>query len=452
MHPLLVSYVIYPLRDFVQKVNGYDTAKYHKELMKSQWFEPSQLEEMQQKKLRALLEHAYKNVPYYRKLFDNLRLKPDDIKDKEDLEKLPLLRKEDIRKNLKAMTAKNLSQKDLILMGSSGTTGPPIKLFKDKNREAWRAAARHRMQKVHEYKPGDKIISLYGYSFPRKHLFQGSFLKIMRNEWVPYGYEMSEEKIGSFVKKLERFNPDFIKAWPSSIYPLAEYARDNEINLKPKNIWLHGEVMFNFQRKLIEEQLGCEIFDVFGLRESSVYSFECQKHSGYHLDAENGIIEIIRDGKHVSEGELGATIFTDFTNFATPLIRYVSEDLAIYSGKSCSCGRGLPLIVKSAEGRFGDCISTNNGFVLPNSIVDVFSNVETIKNYQILQKTKERILIKIIVKPDYSPNDANFIINRIQKLVGSEVNIEVIIVDAIPLTTSGKKRFVTSMVPLKLME
>lgn len=452
MNPIFVSYVIYPLRDFVRKVNGYDTAKYHKELMKSQWFEPSQLEEIQQKKLRALLEHAYKNVPYYRKLFDNLRLKPDDIKNKEDLEKLPLLRKEDVRKNLKAMTAKNLSQKDLILVGSSGTTGPPIKLFKNKNRGAWRTAARHRTQEVQEYKPGDKMITLYGYSFPRKYLFQGSFLKIMKNDWVPYGYEMSEEKIGSFVKKLERYNPDFIRAWPSSIYPLAEYARDNEINLRPKSIWLHGEVLFKFQRKLIEEQFDCEIFDIFGLRESSVYSFECQEHSGYHLDAENGIIEIIRDGKHISEGELGATVFTDFTNFATPLIRYVSEDMAIYSGKSCPCGRGLPLIVKSAEGRFGDCISTNDRFVLPNSIVDVFGNVETIKNFQVIQKTKERILIKLIVKPDYSTNDANFIINGIQKLVGSEVNIEVIIVDAIPLTTSGKKRFVTSKIPLKLME
>lgn len=451
MHPLMVRYIVYPVRDFVRELSGYKTKKYYKELMDSQWFTPSQLEEIQQEKLRALLEHAYKNVPYYTKLFDMLRLKPSDIKDKEDLKKLPVLRKEDIRKNISALVAKNIPEKDLMPISSSGTTGLPLKLFGDKNRVAWRTAARHRYLKVSGYTPGDKIVAIYGYSFPNKHMFLGSFLRIVRNEWIPYGYDMGEEKIGDFAKKFEKYNPDFIKAWPSSIYLLAEYARNNEIDLSSKNIHVHGELLYKFQKKLIEEQFNCEIFDVFGLRESSVFSVECQKHAGYHLDAENGIIEIIRDGAHVSEGELGATVFTDFTNFATPLIRYISEDIAVYAGKSCPCDRGLPLIIKSVEGRISDCISTNEGFVLPNAVVDLFSNIKSIKNFQVIQKTKERILVKIIVKQDYSTNDADFIVNGIQKLVGSEVNIEVELVNSIPLTMSGKKRFVISEAPPKFV-
>ena len=451
MHPLMVRYIVYPVRDFVRELSGYKTKKYHKELMESQWFAPSQLEEIQQKKLRVLLEHAYKNVPYYTKLFDKLRLKPSDIKDKEDLDKLPLLRKEDIRKNISALVAKNIPEKELIHVSSSGTTGLPLKLFGDKKRVALRTAARHRYQKVSGYTAGDKMVTIYGYSFPPKHLFQGSFLRIVRNEWIPYGYDMSEEKIGDLARKIKKYKPDFIKAWPSSIYLLAGYARNNEINLSTNNIHMHGELLYKFQKKLIEEQFNCEIFDVFGLRESSVFSFECQMHAGYHLDAENGIIEIIRDGAHVSEGELGATVFTDFTNFATPLIRYVSEDIAVYARKSCPCGRGLPLIIKSVEGRISDCISTNEGFVLPKSIVNLFSNVETIKNFQVIQKTRERILVKVIRKPTFSTNDADFIISGMEKLVGSDINIEVEFVDSIPLTASGKKRFVISETPPKFL-
>ena len=452
MHPLMVRYIVYPTYNFVQGIKGYKTVKYEEDMMKSQWFTPSQLEEIQQEKLRILLEHAYKNVAYYTKLFDKLRLKPSDIKDIEDLNKLPLLRKEDIRKNISAFVAKNIPRKDLKQMTSSGTTGPPIRLFKNRDRDAWRAAARHRLQKEEKFDSGDKIATIYGYSFHRKHVFQGVLPRILRNEWVPYGYDLSEEKIGAFVKELEKYNPDFIRAWPSSIYPLAEYAGNNEIKICPESIQLHGEVLFRFQRRLIEENLGCEIFDIFGLRESSVYSFECQKHAGYHLDMENGIIEVLNEERvHVSSGELGATVFTDFTNFATPLIRYVSEDMAVYSGKTCSCGRGLPLIIKSVEGRFNDCLSIDDGFVLPNAVVDLFSNIKTIKNFQVIQKTKDRIFVKVETKSDFSPSDADFITGGIQKLLKFNVNVEMEYVNSIPLTSSGKKRFVISESPPKFI-
>ena len=450
---MMVRYVAYPVYNFMQGLKGYKTVKYEEELMESQWFTPSQLEEIQQERLRTLLEHVYENVPYYTKLFDRLKLKPSDIKEIEDLNKLPLLRKEDIRKNISAFVAKNIPRKDLKPMTSSGTTGQPIRLFKTKDRSAWRAAARRRIQKVQGFKRGDKLVTIYGYSFPRKHLFQGSFLKIARNEWVPYGYDLSEEKIGAFVKELEKYKPYFIRAWPSSIYPLVEYAANNEINLGSKSIWLHGEVLFKFQRESIEKNLGCEIFDIFGLRESSVYSFECQKHAGYHLDAENGIIEVLNENReHVSSGELGATVFTDFTNFATPLIRYVSEDMVVYAGGgTCSCGRGLPLVVKSAEGRFGDCLSTDTGFVFPDAIVDLFSSIKTIKNFQVIQKTKDRISVKVEKKSDFSSSDVDFITGGIQKLVKSDINIEMEYADSIPFTASGKKRFVISESPPKFV-
>jgi len=449
MHPLIVRYVVYPVHNFVQGLKGYKTVKYEKELMESQWFTPAQIEEIQQEKLRVLIVHAYKNVPFYTRLFDRLKLKPSDIKDIEDMNKLPLLRKENIRKNISAFVAKNIPKKDLKPMMSSGTTGPPIKLFKDKNRDAWRTAARHRMQKVRGSERGDKIVTIYGYSFPRKYFFQGAFLKMVKNEWVPYGYDLSEKRIGAFVKELEKYNPDFMRAWPSSVYPIAEFAGNNEIDLQPKNIWLHGEVLFRFQRKLIEKNFDCEIFDVFGLRESSVYSFECPEHRGYHLDAENGVIEVLnKDGEHVSRGELGATVFTDFTNFATPLIRYVSEDLAVYAGGGkCPCGRGLPLVIKSVEGRFSDCLSTDDGFVLPNVVVDLFSNIKAIKNFQVIQKAKDKILVKVDKKPDFSSSDADYIVGNLQKLIKSDVSIEIEYTNLIPLTPSGKKRFVISETP-----
>lgn len=453
MHPLIVRYVVYPVQSFRQGLKGYKTIKYEKELIESQWFTPSQLEDIQQEKLNSLLEHAYKNVPYYRKVFDNLGLKPEDIQNKKDLTQLPLLRKDDIIKNASALVAKNISKKELMPMTTSGTTGPPLKIFKDKNEEAYKTAARHRQQKIFGFEKGDKIVTIRGHSFPRKRKFQGLFSRVFRNEWIPYGYDTSEEKIGDLVEKIREYKPKFIRGYPSSLYLLAKYMKNNDIDdLRPNNIWLGYEIGYDFQRKLIGKRFNCEVFDVFGLRESAIYAFECNEHAGYHLASENGIIEIMGDGGHVSSGELGAVVFTDFTNFATPLIRYLTEDVAIYSGKLCSCGRGSPIIIKSVEGRFSDCISTSKGYVLPSIIVDLFSKIETIKDFQVIQKTNGKIVVKIVREKNYSAIDSNFIINSIQKLAGYDVDIQIEFADLIPFTVSGKKRFVISEIPPKFIE
>jgi len=450
----MVRYIVYPVHNFVRGLRGYRTVKYEKEMMKSQWFTPSHLEELQQEKLRTLLEQAYENVPFYRKVFGELKLKPSDIKDIEDLDKLPLLRKEDLRNNLPALTARNIPKKELMPMSTSGTTGPPLKLFKDKNEVAYKAAARHRVQKIFGFKRGDKQVAIRGHSFPQKRKIQGLFTRIVKNELIPYGYDVSDEKIGILVKKLREYNPKFIRGYPSSVYLIAKYMENNGIDdLRPKSIWSGYEMGYDFQRKLIEEQFKCEIFDVFGLRESAIYAFECPEHTGYHLASENGIIEILReDGSHVSSGELGAVVFTDFTNFATPLIRYLTEDVAIYSGTLCTCGRGLPIIIKLVEGRFSDCISTSEGYVLPGAIVDFFSHIKTIKDFQVIQKTKEKIFINIVKEWNYSANDTDFVISGMQKLVGSDANIEMEFVDSVPLTASGKKRFVISETPPKFVD
>ena len=452
MHPLIVRYVVYPVNNFVQGLKGYKTVRYEKDLMKSQWFTPAQIEEIQQEKLRVLIEHAHKNVPFYTRLFDELKLKPSDIKDIEDLNKLPLLKKEHIRNNLQALTARNIPKKELMTMRTSGTTGPPLKLFKDKNEVACKAAARHRLQKIFGYERGDKLVTVRGHSFPKKRRFQGLFSRIVRNEWSPYGYDTGE-KIGELVEKIIKYNPKFIRGYPSSLYLIAKYMDSNGIDgLQLGSIWTGYEIGFKFQRELIEKVFKCEIFDVFGLRESAVYSFECPEHSGYHLAAENGIVEILReDGSHVSSGELGAVVFTDLTNFATPLIRYLTEDVAIYAEKQCPCGRGLPIIIKSVEGRFSDCIATGNGYVLPGSIVDFFSKIETIRDFQVIQENEERINVKLVCEENYSSDDADFVISGMQELVGSDFEIEIETVDSVPLTPSGKKRFVISKTPPKFI-
>ena len=106
---------------FMKEYNG---------LMKSQWFNHEQIEELQSKKLRMIIKHAYLNVPYYHRIMREKGLNPDDIKKIEDLSKLPILTKDDIRNHFEELTVKNIKKYKPVLNHTSGSTGKPLKLFR----------------------------------------------------------------------------------------------------------------------------------------------------------------------------------------------------------------------------------------------------------------------------------------------------------------------------------
>jgi phenylacetate-CoA ligase len=451
MHTSIVKHVVYPVRDLVDGLKGYNSMKYYGELMKSQWFTPAQLEDLQRKKLRVLLEHAYTNVPYYHKIFKNLDLKPGDINSIEDLSKLPVITKGDLIENFSDLIAKNIRKRDLITITTSGTTGEPFIMYRDRNEVGKRRATRFRVHTTIGFETGDNLVSLRVYPFSVRFWLNGLFLKTIRNEWIPHDYYLRVENLERFFNQLIRYKPQFIRGFPSTIYHLAKYMKSNDIGIKLKGILTNGETIYDYQRKVIQNQFDCKVFDMFGFRETCVYSYECTEHTGYHTAIENGIIELVKEGEHVSSGDLGATLFTDFNNFAMPLIRYVSGDLAVYSGEKCACGRGLPLIIKSLEGRFNDGIVSKDGRFIPcRPLVQIFGDIK-IKEFQIIQKTNDKILVKIVTGPGYSSDDTTFIKKSIQKLTGQDINIEVEFADFIPRTAGGKKRDFILEIPTKFV-
>ena len=131
-------------------------------LEKTQWWERSEVEKFQQKRLQVLLKHAYENTAYYHRMFKKLKLKPDDIKSSDDLQKLPILTKEHIRNNLDDLTAKNYSKQKLVPSATGGSTGEPMRFFIDKEWAARNMAAAYREWSWAGYNLGDKMAYLWG--------------------------------------------------------------------------------------------------------------------------------------------------------------------------------------------------------------------------------------------------------------------------------------------------
>jgi phenylacetate-CoA ligase len=384
-------------------------------------------------------------------MFKSLKLNPADVKNIDDLQKLPILTKEDIRNNLGNLTAKNYSKRELMLSATGGSTGEPMSFFINKEWGAWNMAAAYREWSWAGYKPGDKIAYLWGAPQDLSHQgeLKNKMFNLINRTIMLDAFDMTKKTLDEYVRMLRKFKPKVINAYVSAVYLMAQYMENRGINdIKPKAILTSCEMLFDYQRETIERVFGCEVFDYYSGRDTTIHAGECPEHSGYHLAIENAVVEFIRDDEHVESGEMGKIIITDLSNYAMPLIRYEIGDLGVPSDEICSCGRGLPLM-KKVVGRVTDIITTKDDkYVHGEFFTHLFYDTRGIKQFQFIQKTKEYAILKIVKKINYSQAELDKIINQIYEQCG-DIRIDVEFVESIPLTSSGKYRFTISEVGMR---
>ena len=420
-------------------------------LEKTQWWSRSELEHFQQERLQALLKHAYENVPYYHRIFKGLKLKPEDIKNVDDLQKLPILTKEHIRNNLDNLTAKNYSKEELRPSATGGSTGEPMRFFVDSRSGVWNTAAAYREWSWAGYNLGDKIAYLWGAPQDLSHQaeLKTKILNLMHQRIMLDAFNMTEKTLDRYVSILRKFKPKIINAYASAIYLMARYMEKKGMeDIRPKAILTSCEMLFDYQRETIERTFGCPVFDYYGGRDITLQAGECPEHSRYHLAIETGVVEFVKDDEHVAPGEFGKIIITDLSNYAMPFIRYEIGDLGVPSDETCPCGRGLPLM-KSIEGRTTDILRrTDGGYISSPGLTVVVKDFKNIKQIQIIQKTKEFVILKVVKGKNYTDEDSELLKAVMKRYLGDGMNIEISFVESIPLTRSGKFRFTISEVEI----
>jgi phenylacetate-CoA ligase len=439
MYSELFRSVIFPVMELSQ---GTKIQKYLKWLNKTQWWKREELEELQNKKLRALIRHAYENVPYYHNLFKEIGLMPDDIKSKEDLIKLPFLTKDIIRRNLPQLLAKNIPKSQFIEAHSSGSTGEPLKYYIDKESYSYGWAQTFRCWSWVGYKLGEPYVKIS--LNPRTKLSKKLQDYLMNCIYI-YSSDVNEKTLKKQLQGMARAK--IIRGYASSMYILAKLIRNSGIRnvnlLKPNAIMTTGDTLFSHYRELIESTFDCKVFDGYG-GESTSIAFECEEHEGYHLCDETVILEFMRGEEPASTGELGEIVFTNLENYAMPFIRYKINDIGVKSDDCCSCGRGLS-VMKSIEGRDTDIVVTpNGGFLVVHFFTILFEHIEGVEQFQVIQDKIDRLRINIVKNEKFTDADLRHIISWIKKHAGEEMEVNVEFVDSIPSTKSGKRRFVIS--------
>ena len=434
---------------------GRSVATYYDELNKSQWLPSSKIKELQNKKLNLLVQHSYKHVPYYREKMDSMNLSPDDIQSIDDLHKLSLLSKKDVKENIYFdLMSDNHDKSKIQKITTSGSTGQPFTYYVDKQQLEFRWAATLRGMEMTNYKFGDKQARLWHQTIGLSRIqiikeYLDAFFT--RRKFFPV-FEIKQKNIDKMIKKLSKYKPILIDGYAEAINLCARYISSKEkLSNKKMSVISSAQMLPQHSRELIENNLNCEVYDKYGSREFSGIAYECNKHFGHHVVAENYIVEILKDKKPAKENEVGEIVITDLNNYCMPLIRYRIGDLAKSLGtKACDCGRGLPLI-GDIQGRVQSIIIGANGKYLPGTYFShLFKDFEFIvQQYQVIQTKVDVIDIKIVKALRFEENLFNKLIDTISNTLGKQTKININFVKNIPLIKTGKQTTVLSKIPIE---
>lgn len=444
LYEYLFENVVFPLG---AAITGSPLPRYYADLQKSQWLSPAEIQAMQNTKLQRLIQHAYENVPYYRRVMDERGLKPEDITTPADLKKLPVLTKAIIRAQPDDLLAKGANKANLVLGASSGSTGHPLQYYADKPAVELRKAALRRFWNWSGYRLGSKWVRIQ--LWPRSRLSNKIQFttKLERCTYIG-SYAFDEQKIIESIAIIRKAKPDYIRGYTVPIYLIARYMESHQMDPIPmKAVIGHSETLYPHYREAIEKMFACKVFDTYG-GEGMMVAGQCD-HGSYHLNDENVITELIRsDGIPAKPGEYGDFVLTDLNNYAMPFIRYNIEDVGMPREGFCSCGRGLSLI-QSLVGRETDILKTPDGrFVTMHMFCWVFEYEPSVDQFQVVQEKPDELLLRLVVNAGYNQEIEKRILDVFKDAVGPEVKIVVKYEDDIPVAASGKRRFVVSSIKL----
>ena len=315
---------------------------------KSPYFHPQyetlsheEIKKLQLERLQATVKHCM-NSPFYKKRFEEIGLKPEDIKSLDDIRKIPFTTKQDLRDTYPFGIASAPLRQCVRLHSSSGTTGnPTVILHTQKDLDEWSNQVARNLWMV-GLRPDDVFQNSSGYG-----MFTGGL-----------GFQYGAEKLGMLtvpaaagnslrqIKFIKDFGTTALHAIPSYAIRLAEVFKEEGVD--PKSTKLHtlcigAEPHTEEQRRRIERMLGVKAYNSFGMTEMNGpgVAFECKYQDGMHLWEDNYIVEIVDPDtlEPVPDGEMGEMVLTTLDRDMMPILRYRTRDLTRIIPGACKCGR-----------------------------------------------------------------------------------------------------------------
>lgn len=431
-----------------------EVEQHYDSLRKTQWLSLADMRELQDEKLRRLVRHAYRNVPYYRARMHDAGLTAEDVRGQADLHKLPFLTKDLVRKHIYFdMMSENHDKDDVLRINTSGSTGEPFVCYANRAQLEFRWAATLRAQEWTGYRFGDPTVRLWHQTIgmSKSQAWREQADAFMSNRtYIPI-FEMSEQGLEDMIRRCLERRPVLIDGYAEAFDFIAHYlASRGPLPFKPKAIMSSAQTLPERSRRIIEDAFGCRVFDKYGSREFSGIAYECDAHDGHHVVSEGYIVEILVDGRPARPGETGEVVITDLNDHCMPFIRYRIGDLAkAMADEPCRCGRGMPRI-GDIEGRVQSIIQGVDGRYVPGTF---FAHClkdydHAIKRFQVVQEEAGALRFCVVKAGRYSDDVLEEVKALFRKYLGEELRIDVEFVDNVDLIRTGKRLASVSRLPI----
>lgn len=419
---------------------------------------PKQMKAYQDKSIRKVVKYAY-NVPLYNKEYKEQGIHPSDIRGLNDLKKLPIITKNDLRENYpNGIIPENFDKENSFLLSTSGSSGKPLFFYYElfaailylegfmRVLKAYGGAwNRSKIALVIDNKPGTvENASFQSSAMP----FIKKFIKLNNIKYLYVG-----EKIDKLLEELNNFNPEYLGSDPNTLREFAYFKNnDKGKNLNPNYLISSSAMLDNYTRQYIKKAFQTKVLDTYGSTEGGPMAFECINGNGYHVNSDYCFMEFLDEyNNDVSYNNPGRLIVTRLYGYGTPIIRYSGhEDIVTSIEPDISCGITSTQMIKNIAGRTMETIRLPNGSTIapfhvttiPASIMDDF-NTYKIKQFQIIQYQLDKIEVLIVIDEnlrDKGPSVKEILdemYERFRIKMGSEVNITVREVKDIPKEKDG---------------
>ena len=410
----------------------------------SERWSPEALERDQVDKLRKLLVHAGKRVPYYRDLFHSLRFDPASFESLAQLKALPPMTREVVKGQLDRFLAEGMTANAYRRDATGGSTGTPMEFFHEERYRSLTTAAALRTRTWAGWQPGCRTAWIWGAPQETqawKTLRGRAIGWISRNLYVD-AFRAGPSEMQDWLRRITDFKPEFVYGYASSIAHFAAFLDSRNIRIEGvRGVFSTAEKLHDWQREVIERVFQCKVFDHYGSREVKAIAAQCEAGS-MHILADLNLVEM-----EDPSAEASPLLITSLENYAMPFIRYRIGDVGALQPGRCTCGRVLPRLSLTI-GRQTDMFVTPEGrHVHGEYFTHLMYGMPGVASFQFYQPTPERVILRAVPDASFDEGVRRRLLAldaKIRREVSPAIGLEISLVDEIPPSPTGKFRFTWS--------
>jgi len=438
----LIEKLVLPIADFFSGTTFIKDLHYWRNVVGK--MNTEELQALQQQQLANLLKHSVQTIPFYQK--QNIQLTNNPYA---DIKQFPVMHKSLMKNNLKELLIYDKTK--MVTEKSSGSSGIQGEVFMTLNENRKYQAAQTALWEWSGYKLGKSFLQT---GITPNRGFTKSVKDFLFNTHYINAYNLDKEQIIKNLHIAKKRKCKYFGGYASSLNVYAQMALEEKIDIQFEGIISWGDKLFEHYKNNINKAFGNPVItELYGTTEGFVISASC-KYGNYHLLTPQTYIELLdKNGNEVKDGEIGYVVATRLDAPSFPLIRYYLGDLAIKADENekCKCGRTLPML-KKIIGRDTDIIHTPTGKALiVHFFTGIFEHFNEIKQFKVIQKTKNEIEIEFIPSELFHQPVLEKIKTKICEMAEESFPIRFLEVSTIAATASGKPQIIQNLIAEKLI-